>query len=368
MKRTDTPIFNEEQKQLISEHILKGAPEFEIQKFIITCERTGLDCFSRQIYAHLQNKNIGSKAIPQWVKTISIITSIDGFRAIAERSGEYRGQTKPEWYYVDQNGVPGWHDVFITPRDRSGNPMVVPDACRVGILREGFKEPCYGVANFASFAKYVKSESEGSYVLDTFWKKMPEHMIAKVAEAQGHRKAFPLLACGLYVEEELGREDDETPTTEPPPESLPPGAKWIEGHSPEDRAAAHSAPSDTPNPEPAADTPTEPQKPAAPPEKKAAKKKAEASTPPKPEEQKPSEAPKENPSPTADGGWQNYVIQMISITKFNGKKLSELTPGDIASLKTGWCDRYADKIKTNPAKVKEAEMIEAAHKHYTAAK
>jgi phage recombination protein Bet len=351
--RSENPFFTPEQKSLLVAE-LQGASEFDIERFLITCERTGLDPFAKQVYGHLQNKRVKTgKESWGYVKALVIITSIDGFRAIAERSGGYRGQTPPEWYYVDDEGKNDWHDVFITPRDKSGNPMKVPDACRVGVLRENFAAPCYGVANFQSFAKYSKDDN-GAYYLDTFWKKMPEHMIAKVAEAQAIRKAFPLLACGLFVEEEVGRGDYEEeiiPPTRTDGDPLPEGQRWVEGHSPEERAAkAHAIASGPQEPaKPPVEPSTPPAEQTAPSEApaKAGRKSRAAKEAPETPAEKP--APVEQPKAPGNAVWENYKIEQITIAKYIGKTLAELTPANIKDLYEGWVLRYADKIMLNPA-------------------
>lgn len=372
MKRSDNPFFTPEQKALL-EKTMEGAPEFEIERFLITCERTGLDPFSRQIYGNVQNKKVKTgKDSWGWVKTVVIITSIDGFRAIAERSGEYRGQTPPEWYCVGDDGKPGWHDVFIPKRDKMGNPLNIPEACRVGAIRKDFGAPCYGVANFDSFAVYQKGDDNAWY-LSQFWKKMPEHMIAKVAEAQAIRKAFPLLACGLFVEEEVGKGDDEEAViparTGAAEEPLPPDMKWVPGHSPEERAAAAHAiatpAAAAPQPPAAPVTPPAAEKPAGDPPAAARKPRAPKATPPVETPAVTPELPAVEkppiPTPVGDGAvWREYVIQQITIAKYTGRKLGELDPADIKGLYEGWVLRYADKIKLNPAKVREAEMLTAA--------
>lgn len=399
MKRSENPFFTPEQKALL-EKTMEGAPEFEIERFLITCERTGLDPFSRQIYGNVQNKKVKTgKDSWGWVKTVVIITSIDGFRAIAERSGEYRGQTPPEWYCVGDDGKPGWHDVFIPKRDKMGNPLNIPEACRVGAIRKDFGAPCYGVANFDSFAVYQKGDDNAWY-LSQFWKKMPEHMIAKVAEAQAIRKAFPLLACGLFVEEEVGKGDDEEQVIPAragaAEEPLPEGMQWVPGHSPEDRAKAAAAAAAgahaivsgapaAPAEAPAAPvTPPAAQAPAADP--------APAAVTPKGRKPRAAAAPAETPAPAApvapaaetpapvapvetptsapvhvgagaghEGtAWADYKIEHITLAKFVGRKIGELDPADIKSLFEGWVQKYADKIKLNPGKVREAEMLTAA--------
>lgn len=382
MKRTEEPFFTPEQIKVIKNDILKGAPEFEIERFLITCERTGLDPFSRQIYGHIANKKQRKQGVRgndanafEYVKTVVIITSIDGFRAIGERSGQYRGQTAPEWYYLDHEGKSDWHNVFITARDRKGNPLKVPDACRVGVLRESFAAPCYGVANFESFAKYFKEDanSGGDWVLDTFWKKMPEHMIAKVAEAQAFRKAFPLLACGLFMEEEVRAEEDDEVK---PGHEAPAGATFVSLPAPAQAPAAPVSPAPV---APAPVTPAAPEKPAEAPAAPAAdapkvtkgRKKAEtaAEAPADPAPAAPvtpaAPVPVAAPAPAAGAaGWQGHVIAQITMTEYAGRKVGELSPAEVEFLKTKWVDKYAQKIALNPAKVIEAKMISEAFAHH----
>ena len=63
----------------IKETVAVGATDNELRLFLYQCSRTGLDPLSRQI--HFIKR--GGKA--------TIQTGIDGFRAIAERTGKYAG-------------------------------------------------------------------------------------------------------------------------------------------------------------------------------------------------------------------------------------------------------------------------------------
>lgn len=67
----------------------------DLRNFAIQCKRTGLDPITRQIYAIPNNGKL------------TIMASIDGLRLIAERSGAYEGQTRPEWCGEDGK----WTDI-----------------------------------------------------------------------------------------------------------------------------------------------------------------------------------------------------------------------------------------------------------------
>ena len=161
---------------------VEPAPKPTVIAFLQHCSRTGLDPIARQIYAIER----GGK----WTITVSI----DGFRLVAQRSGQYAGQTPIEW---TGDGVT-WVDVWLDDKP--------PAAARVGVRRRGWEEPLFAVARWKSYAVFVPNWENGQRngeKLSPMWERMPDLMLGKVAEALALRRAFPMELSGLYTEEEI---------------------------------------------------------------------------------------------------------------------------------------------------------------------
>ncbi len=176
--------FTTEQVALIKSQVAPKATDNELKLFLYQCTRTGLDPLTRQIYAiHRRSGN---------EEKMTIQTSIDGFRVIAERSGLYAGQSEP---------------VFVYKNDTL-------QCCKISVFKfnNGQRyEAAVGVAFWDEYVitkdEWINGKKTGKKMVSDMWAKMPHTMLSKVAEALALRKAFPQDLSGLYTGDEMQQAD-----------------------------------------------------------------------------------------------------------------------------------------------------------------
>ena len=191
--------YTQEQLDLIIRTVAKGATPDELKLFIMVAHRTGLDPFSKQIHFVKRRTKDGEVGVIQ--------TGIDGFRAIADRSGKLAGIEDP--IYDDEN------------KDH-------PEKATVTVYKmvEGNKVAFTASARWKEYAQaYVK---EGKQIYSPMWLKMPYLMLGKCAEALALRKAFSNDLSGIYAHEEMQQADNISVVDVQSSETIKPSEKQIE--------------------------------------------------------------------------------------------------------------------------------------------
>lgn len=160
--------WTREQIDTIKQTVAKGANDAQLALFLQVCRSRNLDPFTKQVYYTPQG----------------IIVSIDGFRAIAERTGCYApGPTRFE--YDDQKNLVA---AFVTVKKLVAGTW-------------------HEVEESAFYEEYRGNSP--------IWKKMPRVMLSKSAESRALRRAFSSELSGLYSPEEMDQARDERPVERP---------------------------------------------------------------------------------------------------------------------------------------------------------
>jgi phage recombination protein Bet len=184
-----------ERLDLLKKNYAPKASDLELALYADVSEKLGLLPQAKQIYAVSRwNKRDG-----RYEMTIQI--SIDGYRLIAQRSGQYAGTDAPLWCGADGQ----WTDVWLSTEP--------PEAARVLVWRKDAPRPTVGQVMRREFKQDTK-----------FWADMPANQLAIAAERQALRKAFQvdvaaaeaaLQDCPVIYEELPDPDDAPTATTLP---------------------------------------------------------------------------------------------------------------------------------------------------------
>lgn len=194
-------VFTDEQQQLIRDTFANGASPHDFAVLMEIARARRLNPLLRQI--HFVQRWDANKSRTAW----SVQVSIDGLRAIAERTGLYAGQDEPE--FVD--GPEG--------------PAGLPVCCKVRVYRKDWTRPAVGVAYWTEAVQVTRDKTTNKERPNAMWGRMPRLMLAKVAEALAIRKAFPEDTSGLYTGDEIASAEERTEAAPlAPPQRVEPRA------------------------------------------------------------------------------------------------------------------------------------------------
>jgi phage recombination protein Bet len=207
--------FGARNLDLIRRTVAADCNESEFNLFIHAARHVRLDPLRRQIYAFVFSKDDPKK------RKMTIITGIDGFRTIADRTGNYAPDEDEPTIESDP--------ALKSPSNPAG---IIKATVRVKKFSHGDWHKVTASAYWEEYAPLKKGWSEttrqqvGSWpdgnpkfrdapapgatevlTLDTSgnWGKMPRLMLSKVAEALALRKAWPDDLTNVYAQEEVDR-------------------------------------------------------------------------------------------------------------------------------------------------------------------
>lgn len=173
--------YTPQEVELIKNTIATGSTDNELKLFLYQAKRTQLDPLAGQLHFTKYNTKSGPK--------VSFITSIDGYRLIAERTGQYAGND--DYSFNDNKSQ---YEVL-----KSGDKRPLTATATVYRLVHGERVPFTSTVVWDS---YYPGPNKGF-----IWDKMPFLMLGKCAEAIALRKAFPQELGGLYTSEEMDQSE-----------------------------------------------------------------------------------------------------------------------------------------------------------------
>lgn len=194
--------MNEEELfKVLSNSLYVGAQTESIKMVLSYCKASGLDPMQKPVHIVPMYCATGQKDAKGYdIKAMRdvVMPGIGLYRIQASRSGEFAGTSEPEF----GNDITEILD---------GIEITYPAWCRVtvkrlmnnGIIAE-FTAKEFWKENYATKGKDSKSPN-------TMWLKRPYAQVAKCAEAQALRKAFPEIGSQPTADEMEGKEIDITP-------------------------------------------------------------------------------------------------------------------------------------------------------------
>jgi len=177
---------NQELTEVLRSSLYPGASDASIAMVLSYCKATDLDPMQKPVHI-----------VPMWDKNLRqerdvIMPGIGLYRIQAARTQQYAGVSEPE-YGPDTTAT--LDDVQVT----------FPAWCKIVVRR---LLPNGVMAEFAAVERWLENyatQSSKTAAPNAMWKKRPYGQLAKCAEAQALRKAFPEIGAQPTAEEMEGK-------------------------------------------------------------------------------------------------------------------------------------------------------------------
>lgn len=196
--------YTNKQLDLIKQTVAHGTSDLEFDLFVEVCHLTGLNPFAHQIYAIMRNASEkGPDGKWHTVKRMTIQTGIDGYLAIASRTGAFAGMDDVA-FDTEEGDHPTWARVTVYR------------------LVQGQRMPFTATARWREYVQlkdeYEGGQKTGKKTPTDMWQRMPWTMLGKCVRALALRLAFPAELSGVYTADEMMQADtpgDDASTSAP---------------------------------------------------------------------------------------------------------------------------------------------------------
>jgi phage recombination protein Bet len=175
--------WRQDQIDLITRTVARGATPDELALFLYTAQRLGLDPLTHQI--HFVKRKVWNNERKSYDEVGTIQVGIDGFRVIAERKERYAPGRAPEYQYKPDGTL----------------------LCATAFVNKLVGDKWFEISATAFYEEHAQTNKEGKPT--KMWATMPHVMLAKCAESQALRKAFPADLANVYSDEEMMQADSE---------------------------------------------------------------------------------------------------------------------------------------------------------------
>jgi hypothetical protein len=314
------------------------------------------------------------------------VTGIMGLTAVADRTGNYNGC---QIHWSGPDGI--WKEEWLSDE--------YPAAAKCTVYHKRREFPEVAIARWASYAGQAWNYEKKQWEVTDFWSRMPDYMLGKCSKAQALRGAFPDPLGGVYIHEEL-----ESNITDSETEAIPSDEEKIAASQRKDEQLRQAGqkfvdmkPGARPTPEEALEPaftedtipapalkPTPPSRPKQP--AQAPAETAPASASPSPETTPPDDLdmgpapmpprateatvpPLATDSPaggaatpqTVEPPWKSHVILGIGHSKYNKRRVGDLSAHELNVLETQWLPAVREQWdEANDAQRADAGALEAA--------
>lgn len=215
--RQSTPATTDQDLiQVLESSFYPGAAPQSIQLVLGYCRAAGLDPMQRPVHI-----------VPMWDSKRNsmrdvVMPGIGLYRTGAARTGQYAGIGDPE-FGPDVSETIGGVSITYPQWARVTVKRILHTGAVVEFSAREFWRECYA----------AKGGREKSVAPNAMWAKRPFGMLAKCAEAQALRKAFPELGNAPTAEEMIGHAMELEGETQPYSPPAPPAIPQLPTYSPE---------------------------------------------------------------------------------------------------------------------------------------